>query len=324
MIGWLYLLPQLQGAGLALTTLTGLPAWSGIAGAGVVVLLTVVGGGMRSITFVQAFQYWLKLTALAVPALVVRRDLHERRPHLRPAGAAAVPDRHRRGGAHRRRARRDRAGAGAGRRQGGRQQGAGRAHLDAGPHEVDAGTTLEFAAGSAVPTAAGAPTTDRQWLEPMSGGAADQLLSIYSILVAGFLGTMGLPHVLVRFYTNPDGRAARRTTVIVLAHDRLFYMLVTLLGALSRLYTPQLLVSGETDAAVLLVPTAVLGHGWAGWLLGGAGRRGRRGGVPVHVVRARRQPGGRAVHRRAAGAVRPTSGSPPRCPSSCRWRSPSP
>jgi Na+(H+)/acetate symporter ActP len=41
------------------------------------------------------------------------------------------------------------------------------------------------------------------------------------------------------------------------------------LGALTRLYTPQLLVSGETDAAVLLVPTAVLGHDWAGWLLGG-------------------------------------------------------
>ena len=38
-IGWLYLLPQLQGAGLALTTLTALPAWSGIAGAGLVVVL---------------------------------------------------------------------------------------------------------------------------------------------------------------------------------------------------------------------------------------------------------------------------------------------
>jgi len=73
----------------------------------------------------------------------------------------------------------------------------------------------------------------------------------------------------VRFYTNPDGRAARRTTVIVLAMIGGFYILVTLLGALTRLYTPQLLVSGETDAAVLLVPTAVLGQNWAGWLLGG-------------------------------------------------------
>ena len=70
-IGWLYLLPQLQGAGLALTTLTALPAWSGIAGAGLVVVLTVIGGGMRSITFVQAFQFWLKLTALVVPAVFV-------------------------------------------------------------------------------------------------------------------------------------------------------------------------------------------------------------------------------------------------------------
>ena len=70
LIGWLYLLPQLQGAGLALTTLTQLPGWVGIAGAGVLVLLSVVAGGMRSITFVQAFQYWLKLTALTVPALI--------------------------------------------------------------------------------------------------------------------------------------------------------------------------------------------------------------------------------------------------------------
>src|SRR5690348_11755168 len=70
-IGGLYLLPQLQGAGLALNTLTALPAWSGIAAAGLVVVLTVVGGGMRSITFVQAFQYWLKFTALVVPAVFV-------------------------------------------------------------------------------------------------------------------------------------------------------------------------------------------------------------------------------------------------------------
>ena len=138
-----------------------------------------------------------------------------------------------------------------------------------GRHEVTAGATLRFAAGSPVPTVAGTPATDREWLEPMAGDAPNQLLEIYSILVAGFLGTMGLPHVLVRFYTNADGRAARRTTVVVLAMIGGFYMLVTLVGVLSRLYTPQLLVSGQTDAAVLLVPTAALGQGWSGWLLGG-------------------------------------------------------
>ncbi|QJY45655.1 cation acetate symporter [Pseudonocardia broussonetiae] len=268
-IGWLYLLPQLQGAGLALTTLTTLPAWSGVAAAGAVVLLTVVGGGMRSITFVQAFQYWLKLTALLVPAIVVLgvflgTDHSFDRPTA-PAFPAATTVGIRTdavlqvGEAVRIEA--------TGEVDGVRVEGP----LDwaPGPHEVRAGTSLVFPAGTPVPTVLGAPATDREWLEPMSGGRPDQLLEIYSILIAGFLGTMGLPHVLVRFYTNPDGRAARRTTVIVLAMIGGFYVLVILLGALSRLYTPQLLVSGQTDAAVLLVPVAALGQGTAGWLLGG-------------------------------------------------------
>ena len=268
-IGWLYLLPQLQGAGLALTALTTLPAWSGIAGVGVIVLLTVVGGGMRSITFVQAFQYWIKLTALAVPVTVVLGlFLSDARTFDRPAPPqfpdatvvqirtdvvleVAEPVRVEVDGDvddHPVR---------------------GEVVWRPGRYEVTAGTTLGFAAGSPVPTVAGTPATDREWLEPMGGDAPDQLLEIYSILVAGFLGTMGLPHVLVRFYTNADGRSARRTTVVVLAMIGSFYILVTLVGALSRLYTPQLLISGNTDAAVLLVPTAALGQGWAGWLLGG-------------------------------------------------------
>jgi Na+(H+)/acetate symporter ActP len=89
------------------------------------------------------------------------------------------------------------------------------------------------------------------------------------VLIAGALGTMGLPHVLVRFYTNPDGRAARRTTVAVLALIGGFYMVTVLVGVLSRLYTPELLSTGQTDAAVLLVPAAALGQGWTAWLLGG-------------------------------------------------------
>lgn len=68
-VGWLYLLPQLQGAGLTLTVLTGAPQWLGGVIVAAVVVATVAAGGMRSITFVQAFQYWLKLTALLVPAL---------------------------------------------------------------------------------------------------------------------------------------------------------------------------------------------------------------------------------------------------------------
>ncbi len=70
-IGCLYLIPQFQGASLTLTLVTGAPAWVGGFVVMVVIAVAVGAGGMRSITFVQAMQYWIKLTALAVPAFVL-------------------------------------------------------------------------------------------------------------------------------------------------------------------------------------------------------------------------------------------------------------
>jgi Na+(H+)/acetate symporter ActP len=274
-IGWLYLLPQLQGAGLTVEVVTGLPSWIGTVGAGVIVVLTVVFGGMRSVTFVQAFQYWLKLTALAVPAVVALVFFLDSGHHFDRPEAPGF---------------RDRTtvtvdtdvqlDTGAPTRV---EVGPAGGVVDGAPvppgtvltwetgtrHEVTAGSELVFPAGSPVPTTAGRPTTDDRWLTPLAGEGPYQLLAIYSLIMATFLGTMGLPHVLGRFYTNPDGRAARRSAVIVLALLGGFYLLVTLIGALSRFYTPQLLVAGPTDAAVLLLPGAVLGSGLAGAILGG-------------------------------------------------------
>ncbi|MGI8625402.1 MAG: sodium:solute symporter family transporter, partial [Geodermatophilaceae bacterium] len=98
------------------------------------------------------------------------------------------------------------------------------------------------------------------------GSPDHPLFATYSLILATFLGTMGLPHVLVRFYTNPDGRAAR-TTLIVLALLGVFYLFPTLYGALGRLYVPQLLITGQTNAVVLLLPGAALG-GVLGQILG--------------------------------------------------------
>jgi hypothetical protein len=138
-----------------------------------------------------------------------------------------------------------------------------------GSYAVGEGAELAFAAGSPVPVVAGAVGDDASWLLPYPDEHPGGVLATYSLLLATFLGTMGLPHVLVRFYTNPDGRGRAPHAVAVLALIGGFYVAVTLLGALSRLYVPQLLVSGDTDAAVLLLPQAVLGSGWAGVLLGG-------------------------------------------------------
>ncbi|MDN5932161.1 MAG: cation acetate symporter, partial [Pseudonocardia sp.] len=269
LIGWLYVLPQFQGAGLTVTIVTGLPAWVGVLAAGVVVVGTVVAGGMRSITFVQAFQYWLKLTAVALPAIIAvlyflgdAREFDTPAPPVFPEATdvdirtdvlldVRVPT--------------DLVATG---RVDGVDVAGTALRWTPGVHTVEEGAQLVFTAGTSVPVVAGTPATDAEWITPFPAGRENGLLATYSLIIATFLGTMGLPHVLVRFYTNPDGRAARRSAVVVLALLGGFYMAVIALGALSRLYTPQLLVNGETDAAVLLLPTALMGASWAGIAVG--------------------------------------------------------
>ena len=141
--------------------------------------------------------------------------------------------------------------------------------LGPGPHDLSSDSTVEFPAGAEVPHVEGvAPATGTSWVRPLSGagGTEHPLYATYALVLATFLGTMGLPHVLVRFYTNPDGRAARRTTLVVLALLGAFYLLPALYGALGRLYVPELLLTGATDAVVLALPLSVL-PGLGGQLL---------------------------------------------------------
>jgi cation/acetate symporter len=59
-------------------------------------------------------------------------------------------------------------------------------------------------------------------------------LDQFSMVLALVLGTMGLPHIMNRYYTNPSGRVARWTTVWVLAFVAAFYILATLAGVAGR------------------------------------------------------------------------------------------
>lgn len=255
-----YLVPQYQGAGLALKTLLGMPVWIGPVVVGGIVITNVVAGGMRSITFVQAFQYWLKLTAIAIPAIALLGLFFTDRGELggplppsvtqdttvaietdvvvqvtEPAGITVT-------------------GTLDGRPVTAAPIGA------PGEHALGAESTMRLADGAATPVLAGTPAAGGEWLASGGGlGGAHPLYQVVSIIVATFLGTMGLPHVLVRFYTNPDGRVARRTALAVIALLGLFYLFPTLIGVFSRLYVPQLLVTGAADAAVLLAPAAAIG-----------------------------------------------------------------
>ncbi len=260
-IGWLYLVPQLQGAGLTLRATTGAPAWVGATLVAVVVVVNVAGGGMRSATYVQAFQYWLKLTALAVPALVL---VLAWRADGAPTVAGDTPPVFRGETTVRLDAtvRVHVVGSVAARLD-------GRPVTLTGEPTLRRGSTVVFPAGAPVPHVAGlAPSRGVDWARPLSGagGLEHPLYATYALALATFLGTMGLPHVLVRFYTNPDGAAARRTTLVVLVLLGAFYLLPAVFGALGRLYTPELLMTGQTDAVVLALPGALIG-GLAGRLL---------------------------------------------------------
>lgn len=262
-----YLIPQFQGAGLTLHILLGVPAWVGAVAVGAIVLVNVIGGGMRSVTLVQAFQYWLKLTAVAVPALVL--GMHFLADE-RPVGTPVPPTVHERttvdistdvvvhldvsqqvtitGTLD------------------GRPV-TGPVVLTPGDHTLASGTELILAPGSAVPVVAGAPADGASWVAPGGGfGGEHPQYQVFSLIVATFLGTMGLPHVLVRFYTNRDGPSARRTALTVIGLVGVFYLFPILLGVFARLYVPQLLITGASDAAVVLLPGAVLG-GLGGQLL---------------------------------------------------------
>ncbi|HKN40272.1 MAG TPA: cation acetate symporter [Acidimicrobiia bacterium] len=277
LIGWFYLLPQLKGAGVTLRAILGAPYWVGVIGVGGLITANVFFGGMKGITFVQAFQYWLKVTAISLPAIVLLAHYHaDHSPRL----TVPVPPQFQTETVVRVRvsARFEVDKATPVRVKGaldGTVYGTGGPSpvtLPPGAHRVAKGAEIIFPAGADAPHAVGQPNADgRAWSRPfgpVSNERSHPLFFTYSLMLATFLGTMGLPHILVRFYTNPDGRAARQTTLIVLVLLGAFYVFPAVYGALGRLYAPDLYLTKGTDTVVLALPGRVF-SGLGGELLSG-------------------------------------------------------
>lgn len=229
-IGFFYTMPQMKGAGVTLAYIfPGLPYWVGVAVVGAVITLNVALGGMKGITLIQALQYWMKMFAISVPLFVLmslygaypkQLNANQTLPEVRAAEVQTV-----------------------------REPELRAAPLPAGAPKDEAWISPFGALTSKPAKAAGLPPEQQR---PYS------LLYTYSLIVALVCGTAGLPHILVRFYTNPDGVAAKRTTMWVMILIGLFYVFPPVFGAMGRNLMPELYngltgVKG-TDGAVLKLP----------------------------------------------------------------------
>ena len=247
-IGFFYTMPQMKGAGVTLAYIfPGLPYWVGVAVVGAVITLNVALGGMKGITLVQAVQYWIKMFAISVPVFVLM-FVYSGYGHnlaLNKTGAEAVPP------------------------------------AAAIVHSLPSKSHVRLALPEKAPK-------DEAWIAPFgplttkaakaAGLSAAEakpysLLYTFSLIVALVCGTAGLPHILVRFYTNPDGVAAKKTTMWVMILIGVFYIFPPVFGVLGRNFLPELYAatgSKGPDKIVLELPTLIRAkYGVLGSILSG-------------------------------------------------------
>ncbi len=172
------------------------PYWVGVVVAGAAVSVTLALGGMRAATYVQAFQFVLKLVLFIVPAMWLVLQVGPDTRARRAAPGRVQPVRRGHPGASSGstpRSTLDRADHGADRRR--RRRSCSR---PAGTPPT-AGSTWVFPAGRGGAAgrrraAPGGPELGAAAARP--GDAGYPLLATWSVLVATVLGTMGLPHIL--------------------------------------------------------------------------------------------------------------------------------
>jgi cation/acetate symporter len=342
-IGFFYTMPQMKGAGVTMALILNWPYAVGIVVVGAVITFNVALGGMKGITFVQAFQYWAKVFAISLPVFVLmsvyggyaanfarNADNAKGAPKLAQettvkfkgkAGAPANAVAFAAGSVTRITFPK---GAALDKVSPARKPEPGEDALPAGAllvlqgesvvasspaggwssgYSIPAGGVLEahpyaatrsgqallkdgqplrnapkiefltdtsglIAAGTAVPNA----QNNKKWSEPfgtMTGKYGHPLLYTYSLILALVCGTAGLPHILVRFYTNPDGRSAKRTTLWVMVLIGIFYLFPPVWGAIGRSVIPILYANNTTDSLVIRLPMALTDNKLLGQILSG-------------------------------------------------------
>jgi cation/acetate symporter len=314
-IGFFYTMPQMKAAGVTMGSIMQWPYWVGIVVVGTVITFNVALGGMKGITFVQAFQYWVKAFAIAVPLFVIMSVYGGYTSTLSKTASDAsgfpvlsADGTYKINGKAKaptnvvafQAVEADvtfKSATVIGKVSPSRKPEAGEDDLDldaivkAGPvtegtaihlvpvivtkggvpvekdgKAVVTGVKLEFDDPAELSLAKGLPVPNAQrnskWLAPfgtLTSKHGYPLLYTYSLIIALICGTAGLPHILVRFYTNPDGRSAKKTTFWVMVLIGVFYFFTPIWGAVGREFIPGLYVPNKTDYVVINLPGQVPG-----------------------------------------------------------------
>ena len=239
-IGFFYTMPQMKGAGTTLAYIfPGLHYSVGVIVVGAVITLNVSLGGMKGITLVQAFQYWLKVFAITVPIFVLASVVGHYQQHLAANKTAQETVATAPAGIER------------------------KALTAKAPKDEQWIAPFGSLTTKAVDTAIKAAKTPEEKAALEANKKPYSLLYTYSLIIALVCGTAGLPHILVRFYTNPDGVAAKRTTMWVMILIGVFYVFPPVYGVIGRSLMPELyeaIGSKGTDKVVLELPTLLAGR----------------------------------------------------------------
>lgn len=117
----------------------------------------------------------------------------------------------------------------------------------------------------------------KEWIT--SGAFNPSFWHSASMLIGLALGTLGLPHILLRFYTNPSAKAARKSALMAIGIASMFFACAIYLGVVGRAIFLNGSASGEvmqqliTGGDNMVIPSTaeVLGGKWLlGLVIAGA------------------------------------------------------
>lgn len=101
------------------------------------------------------------------------------------------------------------------------------------------------------------PTSGKEIMKPGlkfkvdKGSTFMSKLNFVSLMLALFLGTSALPHILIRYYTVPSPKDARKSTIVAIGSIGFFYVLTLFMG-LGAMFTGVLDVQSSNMSAPLL------------------------------------------------------------------------